>query len=133
MQKHSLPNIDWKDESIVDGDEFDSFRANAYDPDAPTNPKSNSASSTYEVNSHNIPKKSPKSLAAEFRRGVKRKKSAYAVLKDVQVWNSWNRKTIVTMNAHGCQNVAKPNYQPNSLYESLLLRKQNNFMYNVFA
>ena len=37
------------------------------------------------------------------------------------------------MNAHGCQNVANPNYQPNSLDESLLLREQNNFMYDVFA
>ena len=133
MQKHSLPNIDWKDESIVDGDEFDSFRANAYDPDVPTNPKSNSASSTYEVNLQNIPIKSPKLLAAEFRRGVKREKLAYAVLKDERFWNSWKRKTIATMNAHGRQNVANPNYQPNSLDESLLLQEQNNFMYDVFA
>ena len=37
------------------------------------------------------------------------------------------------MNAHGFQNVANPSYQPNSLDESLLLREQNNFMYDVFA
>ena len=60
MQKHSLSNIDWKDESIVDGDEFDNFRASTYDPDSPTNPKSTSASSTNEVNPQNIPIKSPK-------------------------------------------------------------------------
>ena len=117
MQKHSLPNIDWKDKSIVDSDEFDNFRVTKYDLDAPTNPKSNSASSTYDINPQNIPIKSPKSLAAIFRKGVKREKSAYAVLKDEQVWNSWKRKTIATMNAHGRQNVANPNYQPNLLDE----------------
>ena len=36
------------------------------------------------------------------------------------------------MNAYGCQNIANPNYRPNSLDESLLLWEQNNFMYDVF-
>ena len=133
MQKYNLSNIDWKDGSIVDSDEFDNFRVTIYDPEAPTNPKNTSPSSTNAVNLRGIPVKPPMSLAAEFRRGVKREKSAYAVLKDERAWNSWKRKTIATMNAHGCQNVANPNYQPNSLDESLLLREQNNFMYDVFA
>ena len=62
------------------------------------------------IKSTQVPQNKPaKSLASEFRRGIKREKSAYSVLKDNRIWNSCKRKTIATMNSHGCQNIANPN------------------------
>ena len=134
-EKHNLNTIDWKDESLVTSEIFDEFRVSNYDPSAPTKP---GTSTNLNLNQNNatvqLPQSKPaKSLASEFRRGIKREKSAYLVLKDERIWNSWKRKTIATMNAHGCQNIANPNYKPQSLDETLLLREQNNFMYDVFA
>ena len=37
------------------------------------------------------------------------------------------------MYAHNCQNIANPSYVANTVDESLLIREQNKFMYDVFA
>ena len=37
------------------------------------------------------------------------------------------------MYAHGCQNIANRNHEPRTLDETLLLREQNNFMYDAFT
>ena len=134
-EKHSLEIIDWEDESVVTSEIFDDFRVSIYDPSAPTKPGTPVSLNRNQSNTTDqLPQSKPaKSLAAEFRRGIKREKSAYSVLKDERIWNSWKRKTIATMNAHGCQNIANPNYKPQTLDETLLLREQNNFMYDVFA
>ena len=105
---------------------------NEYDPTAPTN-NVNSSQTNPDTAIVSTTTRAPKSLASEFRRGIKREKSAYIILIDEKNWNSWKRWTIATMYAHGCQNVANPNYKAKTLDESLLLREQNNFMYDVFA
>ena len=134
-EKHNLDIIDWKDESVVTSEIFDEFRVSVYNPSAPTKPGVHRNLNLNQNNKTNqLPQNKPaKSLASEFRKGIRREKSAYSVLKDEHVWNSWKRKTIATMNAHGCQNIANPNYKPQSLDKTLLLREQNNFMYDVFA
>ena len=134
-EKHNLDIIDWKDESVVTSEIFDKFRVSVYHPSAPTKPGVHRNLNLNQNNETNqLPQNKPaKSLASEFRKGIRREKSAYFVLKDEHVWNSWKCKTIATMNAHGCQNIANPNYKPQSLDETLLLREQNNFMYDVFA
>ena len=131
-QKHNLSIIDWRDQNIVTFDIFDEFRISGYDPSASTY---NGASQQNNPGGDNetIAPKPPKYLASEFRRGVKREKSAYIVLKDERNWNTWKRRTVATLYAHGYQNVVNPKYQAKTLDETLLLREQINFMYDVFA
>ena len=131
-QTHGTDQINWEDTTIVNSDNFDTFRITEYDPQGPTNPNSEIVNEK-GVSKNNNFRSDNKSLAAEFRKGVKRDKSAYTVLKDERNWDSWRRRTVATMHSHGCQNITNPLYKPTSVDETLLLREQNNFMYDVFA
>ena len=119
---HGIEQVDWEDENIVNGDDFDSFRISEYDPQGPTNPNPKTSNiQGVSQNNNNNPRNDIKSLAAEFRKGVKRDKSAYTVLKDERNWDAWKRRTVATMHAHGCQNITNPLYKP---YKSNLGMKQ---------
>ena len=131
-KKHNLSTIDWRDEDIVSSELFDEFRIGAYDPNAATT-KYNALQNSSDPSKIKTTAKTSRSLASEFRRGIKREKSADTVLKDEKNWNSWKRRTIVTMYAHMCQNIANTNYEARTMDEILLPREQNNLMSDVFA
>ena len=71
------------------------------------------------------------SLITEFRKGIRRNKSHYEVLKNENYWDDWKRKRISTAHAHGCQDVFNPNYRPLNQDEQLLFEEKNNFIYDV--
>lgn len=128
-------DVDWEDTKTISTETYDEFRIKTYNPDAPTNPNQSSTPQPQRQTQQLQPgtTRTPRSLAAEFRKGIKRDKSAYLILKDERNWDNWKRRTIATMYAHGCQNVANPSYKANTVDDALLLREQNNFMYDVFA
>ena len=64
---------------------------------------------------------------------MKRDKTHYIELKDEKQWDDWKRKAVATVFAHGCENVISPPYTPTTADETLLLIKQNKFMYDVFT
>ena len=122
--------ITWTDPDIT-SDAFNEFRINDYDPDAPLRFTSNAPASTGIITTST---KAPKiiSKAHEFRKGTKRDKSHYSVLKDEKYWDTWRMGTISTVYAHGCEDILSPSYRPKNADETLLLTEQNNFMYDVF-
>ena len=54
-------------------------------------------------------------------------------MKDESKWDDWKRKTVATVDAHGCENVINENYVPSTPDEIKLFKEQNKFMYNVFV
>ena len=54
-------------------------------------------------------------------------------MKDESKWDDWKRKTVTTVDAHGCENVIDENYVPSTPDEIELFKEQNKFMYNVFV
>ena len=70
--------------------------------------------------------------AQEFRKGIKRDKGHYTVLKDEKEWDDWKRGVESTATTHGCENVLDPVYIPNSVDDVALFDEQQKFMYDVF-
>ena len=72
--KHNLSTINWKDESLVTNEIFDKYRVSIYDPFAPTKPGFSTVLNQ-NITATQVPQDKPvKSLASEFRRGIKREK-----------------------------------------------------------
>jgi hypothetical protein len=123
-------NIDWSDLLLISEDEWDEYRVADYQDPAlaarvPSNlPPRGTTSSTRSV----------ASAATEFRKGIKRDKSHYTVLKDEKQWDEWKRATISTVYAHGCENILSRVYvpDPTDADETNLFSEQNKFMYDVF-
>ena len=72
------------------------------------------------------------SVILEFKKGIKRDKAHYTILKDEKQWDNWKRKTAATVYAHGCENIISNTYVPSTSDEMLLFEEQNKFMYDVF-
>ena len=144
MTKLNTSQVDWLDKSIITIDEFEAFRNSVYDPDKPMRElvQSLKQSAGLGVSKPAAPAsggsstgaaRSSTPMAQEFRHGIKRDKSHYSVLKDEKQWNSWKRKTVATIYAHGCANILSSTYLPSTPDETVLFNEQNNFMYDVFV
>ena len=82
-----IKRVDWDDPSYVNQDMFDEYRVSSYDPDNPVRgtPRNitKSSSGTMVATANNIPNVSNRnSPAQDFRRGIKRDKTHYSILKD---------------------------------------------------
>ena len=71
-------------------------------------------------------------LAQEFRRGIKKDKSHYDILKSEKQLNDWKRKVESTATIHGYQNILDPPYMPTTIEEIALFGEQQKFPYDVF-
>jgi hypothetical protein len=74
---------------------------------------------------------SSRSAVADFKRGVKRDKTHYPVLKDDRYWDNFYRIFVVTAVSHNVDNVLDPAYSPTSTDEILLFREQKKFVYSA--
>jgi len=134
LSSRSITTVDWKDLEIVNINAYDDYRVSHYNSRVPTNPSLGAdPPSTDDPLSTDPFRSKSRSSVAEFKKGVKRDKSAYLNLKDERNWDNWKRRTVATVHAHGCQNVLNPKYKPPTPDDAALLREQNNFMYDVFA
>eukprot|EP00934_Nitzschia_sp_Nitz4_P006215 Nitzschia sp. Nitz4//scaffold143_size57137//53597//57072//NITZ4_006523-RA/size57137-processed-gene-0.42-mRNA-1//1//CDS//3329536473//6205//frame0 len=141
--------VNWMDDTNISPAQFDIFRVTAYDPDnaqRKVTPPRFSEPSIYEPSvlmstpgrqgKTNIPESVPSNSmptnsAKEFRKGIRRDKTHYSVLKDEKSWDDWRRSTISTIYAHGCQNILSSSYLPETTDEINLFQEQQNFMYDV--
>jgi hypothetical protein len=73
---------------------------------------------------------SSRSAVADFKRGVKRDKTHYPVLKDNRYWDNFYRTFVVTAVSHNVDNVLDPAYSPTNTDEILLFREQKKFVYS---
>jgi len=73
----------------------------------------------------------PKSPASDFKKGIKRDKTHYNVLKDEAHWDNWKRATLATVANHGCKAVMDPTYQPTNQDELDLFNEMQKFMYDI--
>ena len=142
LDKHDLRFVDWSNSSIVNDDEYNEFRVAIYQPVGLTSIKTEPSPSLMNPKFFTpSSKKSPSSissrptshLAQEFRKGIKRDKAHYTVLKDEKQWNEWKRTTLATIYAHGCENIVDPTYVPADIEETLLFSEQKKYMYDVFT
>ncbi|EEC42564.1 predicted protein [Phaeodactylum tricornutum CCAP 1055/1] len=74
---------------------------------------------------------SSRSAVADFKRGVKRDKTHYPVLKDDRYWDNFYRTFVVTAVSHNVDNVLDPAYSPTNTDEILLFREQKKFVYSA--
>ena len=134
LQTYQLKIVDWEDESYVNPEEYMEFCLNIFNPDMDTGsviqspskpPPSSSPVSTVKVRKTD--------LAHEFRKGVKRDKSHYTVLKDEKNWDEWKRQTIATIYAHGCENIISSSYNPVTAEDILLFQEQQKYMFDVLT
>lgn len=131
LEAHGLKVVDWNDNLLVNTDQFDEFRLSIYNPDVLPTPPVRPARKPASVDVRN--KIKPQNLAQEFRKGIKRDKGHYNVLRDEKQWDEWKRQTIATIYAHGCENITSSGYSPTDPEEILLFREQNKYMFDVFT
>ena len=134
MIEHSLKKVDWDNKTYITLEFFDDFRVSSYDPDNPirTIPRSVTTSTPSKTIPSATYQAKTQSLAQEFRRGIKRDKTQYEVLKDEKQWDSWKRQIESTATAHGCENILDPKFIPASVDAVELYDAQQKFMYDVF-
>ena len=100
-------------------DDFDDFRVGIYKPNNPDAPKP-------------LPNQSVRSATADFRKGIKRDKSQYDILREDKQWDDWRRSTIATARSHDCEDIFDPNYTPADALERAIFKDKQSFMYSVF-
>ena len=98
---------------------FNGFRISEhYDPNSPSTP-SPAVSSTRST--------SRTTIADDFRKGIKREKSHYSVLREEKQWDGWRRSTLATACSHGCQDVFDCTYQPTTAEERDVFNEKQKF------
>ena len=103
---------------------FNEFRISEhYDPNSPSTP-SPAVSSTRST--------SRTTIADDFRKGIKREKSHYSVLREEKQWDGWRRSTLATARSHGCEDVFDRTYQPTTAEERDVFNEKQKFIYSVF-
>ena len=125
IRTYQMKIVDWEDETFVNPEEYMEFCLNIFNPDvatssviaSPSKPISTPVSSPFS-------KDRKIDLAHEFRKGVKKDKSHYIILKDEKHWDEWKRQTIATIYAHGCGNILSSSYNPTTADEILLFKEQ---------
>ena len=100
---------------------YDNYRLYTYNPDQPI---------ASPILSTRLPA-APTSAVNDFKRGIKRDKSHYAVFKDAKQWDGWRRSTLATARSHNCEEVFNPSYRPSSEDRDVFAEKQK-FIYSVF-
>ena len=68
----------------------------------------------------------------DFRKGIKRDKSHYVVLKEDKQWDTWKRSTLATARSHGCEQVFDPTYKPSTSDKISVFDEKQKFIYSVF-
>ena len=136
LQTLQLKIVDWEDESYVNPGDYMEFCLNIFNPDMDTGSVIQSPSKS-PFNPSPSPSSNVKvrkaDLAHEFRKGVKRDKSHYTVLKDEKHWDEWKRQTIATIYAHGCENIISSSYNPVTAEDILLFQEQQKYMFDVLT
>jgi hypothetical protein len=72
-----------------------------------------------------------RSTADDFRRGVKRDKTHYPVLKDDKYWDNFYRSFVVTAVSHNVEKVLDPTYAPTEPSDKALFEEQKKFVYSA--
>ena len=104
-------------------DAFDHYRVHTYDPDSPIVP------STSKFTTSNVPNQR---IIEDFRKGIKRDKSQYPVLREDKQWDNWHRSALATARSHGCDQIFDPAFKPNTPEEIGIFDEKQKFMYSVF-
>ena len=107
-------------------EDFNDYRMDIYDPNA--SQPSTTSSKTKKTNS-STPTRKP---AEEFKKGIKRDKSHYIVLKENKQWDNWRRTTLATARSHTCEEVFDPKYTPTTTEDKDLFEEKQKFIYSVF-
>ena len=83
LKIYDWDQVNWEDKTKVNLESYDEFRITEYNPETPANPNlSESTSKSVMTKSTSSLPFGSKSLVSEFRKGIKREKSAYLILKD---------------------------------------------------
>ncbi|EEC44015.1 predicted protein [Phaeodactylum tricornutum CCAP 1055/1] len=72
-----------------------------------------------------------RSAVDEFKRGVKRDKTHYPILKDDRYWDNFYRSFVVTAVSHNVEKVLDPSYAPTDPSEKSLFEQQKKFVYSA--
>jgi hypothetical protein len=72
-----------------------------------------------------------RSAADDFKRGVKRDKTHYPVLKDDKYWDNFYRSFVVTAVSHNVEKVLDPTYVPTEPSDKALFEEQKKFVYSA--
>ena len=105
--------------------DFDEYRLAIYDPNQPLP----SSMPSFVPKSSSAPKSNP---VDDFRRGIKRDKAHYTVLKEDKQWDNWKRSTLATARSHCCEDVFDPSYKPSSADDIAIFNEKQKFIYSVF-
>jgi hypothetical protein len=110
---------------VLTSDDFDDYRTTVYNPNQPFEAPPAVQSSKPLVGAHSSP-------VDDFRRGIKRDKSHYVVLKEDKQWDNWKRSTLATAHSHGCEEVFNPSYKPSTADDIAIFDEKQKFIYSVF-
>ena len=125
---HFIEHLELQSENQLEEvtfDDFNEYRFHIYKPNA------NPSSSNYSSN------KTPENKTSNhdgdsFKRGTKRDKSQYPILKYDWQWDNWNRTTVSTAKTHLCHEVFDTSYVPKTKEEKSRFEAKQEFIYSVF-
>ena len=127
--------MDWANKVIINGESFDEFRENKYNPNETyTAIKLTLGRNDGRVEQDNYGYLSRKnSPENDFNKGIRRDKTHYSTLSNDDNFEDWRRQTVATVHAHKLENVIDQNYTPLTKGDQRLLQDQNTFLYDVFV
>ena len=105
-------------------DIFNNYRLKIYNPMITTDSSTNHTNKINTKGSHND--------GEYFKRGTKRDKSQYPVLKFDWQWDDWIRTTVSTAKTHLCHGVFDLEYVPKTKEEKSEFEAKQEFTYSVF-
>ena len=105
---------------------FNDYQMDIYDPNATQPSTTSSKAKKSTASTHTC------QPAEDFKKGIKRDKSQYIVLKENKQWDNWRRTTLATARSHACEEVFDPNYTPTTTEDRDLFDEKKKFIYSVF-
>ena len=119
--------LDFETESQLEEvnlDIFNEYRFKIYNPNGEittSNDSNNKTNNKVNINDGDY-----------FKKGTKRDKSQYPILKFDWQWDNWNRTTVSTAKTHQCHEVFDLTYTPKTKDEKSKFEAQQEFIYSVF-
>ena len=84
----------------------------------------------YHSSTATEPRNTSNQKLVSFRKGIKRKETAYPTLKDERYFDGFSRSLYITAKSHECEEVLDPEYTPSNSEKELFEAKQV-FMFSV--
>ena len=137
---HDMSTEEWLSCTRAHFDQFRITRKRDFDAYRSGINNGNNISTSFSADKSNSPSTSSsrasytrRTLAEDFRRGIKRDRHDYPTLKDDIYWEKFHREFTATASAHAVERILDPNFVPEPGEDQALFIEEQKFLYNVLT